>query len=66
VKHAGYFFNWTAKDNQPIIKPMMRDTKVCADEESAALTGSIKWTANAMLATMPMKPANLEMVSLTS
>jgi hypothetical protein len=61
-----FFLILMANDNQPNIKPMMIETKLCAEAEIAELSGNIKCTANAMLATMPMNPANLEMASLAS
>ena len=61
-----FFLILMAKDNQPNIKPMMTETKLWAEAEIAELAGNIKCTASAILATMPKKPANLEMASLAS
>jgi len=55
-----------ANDSQPRKKPMTKQTINLEVPETALEAGNIKLKAKAMLITMPIKPAYLEMASLVS
>jgi hypothetical protein len=61
-----YFFDFTAKDNQPKQIPIKIDTKMVADFDKAPPADKIRLNANAILTTMPKKPAYLEIASFVS
>ena len=55
-----------ANESQPRKMPITTQTIVFDVPDTAVDEGNIKFTATAMLITMPIKPAYLEMASLAS
>ena len=55
-----------ANESQPKKTPMTTQTIIFEAPDTAVDEGNIKFTATAMLITMPIKPAYLEMASLAS